>query len=625
MPSMTMRGLRQALLAGAFLFVWGVGQAVPSLEITAVHVDYDSNTILIHGMSLDNGGDPEINLSDFGQIQSQLVDAETIIAQFPVNGLPDGNYLLTITTGGGAVRHDEIAITVGAVGPEGPQGIQGIQGLKGDQGIQGIQGEKGDKGDKGDMGAIGPQGIQGVPGDKGDQGTQGIQGVPGDKGDQGIQGVPGEQGEPGIQGIQGIQGEKGDKGDKGDTGATGSQGPTGLPGLNGVAGEPGLQGIQGEQGLQGEQGIQGEEGLQGEQGVQGPEGPVGPRGATGPRGPSGPSGTCSGTCSGGSGIPGPQGPAGPPGDGADAVSPIVGYMLIDNVVGSARVSPYENWIPIRGFDFDLRVRQTTSGAGQTYEGVPDIGDMRIVVSDLSVVAQLTHLAATGERADMVTIVIVGDSGFGYLTEVLDFELRDSIIASVRNVPAGPNIPAQFEMSFQSRRLIIGNGVLTVDIDPLNPGATGTYPLDKLAFVNETNAPPPELLVDTPTPIINWSYSLNTSVPSSDPRSLGRTEASLVSIEAGLIPEALNIIGGMISRTYAAEAKIFEYMSPVDPDTFFLSIFSDPRFAYFRLFTDHGGSVRVQGNFDFSRIEWNYMDTQGGGYNAQWDKSNPEGG
>ena len=575
MPSMTMPRLRQALLAGAFLFAWSVAQAVPSLEITAVHVDYDTNTIVINGVSLDNGGTPEVNLSDLGQIVSQLLNPEKIVAQFPVNGLPEGNYLLTITTGGGVVRHDEIAITVGAVGPEGPQGIQG------EQGLQGIQGE------------------QGLKGDKGDTGDQGIQGFQGAKGEQGIQGAKGDQG------VQGIQGEKGGKG---DTGATGPQGPTGEPGLNGLVGESGPQGIQGEQGPQGEPGIQG---------LEGPEGPTGPSGPSGPRGPSGPAGSCSGSC-GGSGVPGPQGPAGPPGDGADAISPVVGYVQIPDLEGSSVNAGYESWIPIRGFDFDLRAGGSSGGTGQQYGGPPEMSGVRVVVSDLSVVAQLSYYAATGGNFDSAVIAIVGESGYGYQTELLTLELDRPVITSVRNMPASPNGPAQFEMTFDPRRVLIANGIMSVEFDPQYPPSSGSYALGDLAFVNETNAPPPGVLSEPATPIISWSYALDSSFSSAERRSLERTIASQVGMEAGLIPEALNIIGVMISNSHASLVKIFEFVSPSDLDNYFVSTFSDPTFTYLRMFTDHGGSVRVETAFDFSSVEWTYESTERG-FSEQWDK------
>ena len=168
--------------------------AVQPLEITSVELDFGNSKILIHGVNFDNGNDLEINLSDIGAVNSFTMSPTIITADFPIAVLPPGNYLLTVTTGGGSVRLDEMAITIGAVGPQGPQGDIGPigpQGPQGEQGVQGIQGE---------VGPIGPQGIQGPPGAQGD---------PGPQGEQGIQGLTGPQGEPGPQGPEGPQGPPG--------------------------------------------------------------------------------------------------------------------------------------------------------------------------------------------------------------------------------------------------------------------------------------------------------------------------------------------------------------------------------------------------------------------------------
>ena len=177
--------------------------AVQPLEIRSVTVDYDASQIFINGVNFDNGGELEVSLSDLGQISSVDVTPTLIVAGFPIDGLPAGNYLLMITSGGGAVRYDEIAITVGAVGPQGPQG---------DIGPVGPAGPKGDTGPIGPQGEQGIQGIAGLPGADGAPGPQGEQGPQGIPGPQGDQGPPGPQGEQGIQGIPGPQGEQGSPG-----------------------------------------------------------------------------------------------------------------------------------------------------------------------------------------------------------------------------------------------------------------------------------------------------------------------------------------------------------------------------------------------------------------------------
>ncbi len=139
--------LRQLMVGVILLLAFSTASAVPSLEITSVNIDFVTNQISIHGVNFDNGTDLEINLSSFGQIDSLNVGPTLIVASFPLGGLPAGNYLLTITTGGGAVRHDQMAITVGAVGPEGLQGEQGPQGLQGIPGVDGTDGAAGAQGE----------------------------------------------------------------------------------------------------------------------------------------------------------------------------------------------------------------------------------------------------------------------------------------------------------------------------------------------------------------------------------------------------------------------------------------------------------------------------------------------
>jgi len=271
----------------------GTAGAVPALEITAAEIDYATNTLLIHGINFENGSALEINLGDYGTISDSEVSDELIIAGFPGGVLPPpGNYLITVTTGGGSVRYDEFIVAIGVQGEIGPIGPQGLRGDVGAQGPRGEQGAVGSQGIQGELGPMGPLGPLGPEGAKGSQGVQGERGFQGDRGPIGLQGVEGTQGSPGIRGERGLIGPQGLPGDNGAPGGTGAAGAAGLQGD---------QGIPGEQGTQGEPGLQGEQGLQGEVGPPGPEGPEGPQGA---RGPSG---------SGGTGPAGPVGPPGPPG------------------------------------------------------------------------------------------------------------------------------------------------------------------------------------------------------------------------------------------------------------------------------------------------------------------------
>ena len=123
------------LIFGLILFLAvSTAFAVQPLEITSVNIDLDTSQIFIHGVNIDNGNDLEINLSDVGQISSFDVTPTLIVASFPIAVLPDCNYLLTVTSGGGTVRYDKIAITIGAVGPAGLQGEIGPQGFAGADG-----------------------------------------------------------------------------------------------------------------------------------------------------------------------------------------------------------------------------------------------------------------------------------------------------------------------------------------------------------------------------------------------------------------------------------------------------------------------------------------------------------
>lgn len=147
------------------------------LIITEVYVDFEANTIVISGENFDNGEVPTVVLGNYPAPLTLIgtPTANQIVAILP--DVPDGDYLLKVSTGQGVIRYDSYNLTIGAVGP---QGIQGEQGL---------QGPKGDKGDKGDTGATGPIGPAGPAGPQGEQGPQG---------EPGLQGPPGEQGPPGT-------------------------------------------------------------------------------------------------------------------------------------------------------------------------------------------------------------------------------------------------------------------------------------------------------------------------------------------------------------------------------------------------------------------------------------------
>jgi len=224
--------------------------AVPAqLTITDVYVDFEHSEIQISGFNFDNGGYPVVTLAEYGELDVKdppAPNATSIIAMFPVGGLAEGDYALTVSTGVGTPRTDTYDLTVGAVGPAGPTGATGVSG------------------------ATGPTGAKGATGSTGAKGATGTTGA---KGATGSTGAKGATGSTGAKGATGSTGAKGATGSTGAKGATGSQGPTGDQGPQGPTGI-GIQGPQGPTGT----------------GIQGPQGPTGPTGGSGPQGPKGPTG-----------------------------------------------------------------------------------------------------------------------------------------------------------------------------------------------------------------------------------------------------------------------------------------------------------------------------------------------
>ena len=271
--------------------------AKPQVTINEISVDFDNQTITITGENFDIGPDPaSVSLGGVGNLNIVSNSGSTIVVDFPPGGIPEGSYMLTVSSGPGKRKNAQELVTIGAQGPQGDQGDQGEQGPTGETGAQG------------------PQGPQGVPGPPGPQGPQG---------EQGPQGVPGPQGATGDKGEKGDTGTDGAKGDKGETGDTGSDGPQGAgfamiasapdqgicPNDQGVKYESGpdanndgipdtilftnhvCDGPQGPQGVAGTNGEDGAPGDKGERGERGPAGPEGPRGLAGSDGSNGNDGT----------------------------------------------------------------------------------------------------------------------------------------------------------------------------------------------------------------------------------------------------------------------------------------------------------------------------------------------
>jgi hypothetical protein len=137
--------MRSAFLALALIVSSSSAFAVAKLEIQSVYIDLDTDTVTIMGLNFDNGGNPDINLSGYGNLDLVAFDGVEITAEFPtLLGEPvAGDYVLTVTTNSGEPRTDSIDITIGATGPQGPTGPAGADGQDGADGATGPQGPQG--------------------------------------------------------------------------------------------------------------------------------------------------------------------------------------------------------------------------------------------------------------------------------------------------------------------------------------------------------------------------------------------------------------------------------------------------------------------------------------------------
>ena len=122
-----------------FIGIASGGQApqVPA-TIQEVFVDFTNQRIMIEGTGFNTSGPVQVNLGLVGDISSlcnaNLVsNPQSIVCNFLPGGLPpDGEYLLSVTTGtGNQARTDTYDLSVGAIGPIGPAGPQGPQGADG--------------------------------------------------------------------------------------------------------------------------------------------------------------------------------------------------------------------------------------------------------------------------------------------------------------------------------------------------------------------------------------------------------------------------------------------------------------------------------------------------------------
>jgi hypothetical protein len=141
---MSIRKTLACSLAALSLLFSSTALAVAQLEILHIYVDQDQQLIYITGRNMMNGNALEVNLGDgtMGSLVIQTHTDDLIIAEFPDGGIDPGDYLVTITTGGGTVRYAEYPLTFGAMGPPGPAGPQGETGATGPTGLTGPTGHR---------------------------------------------------------------------------------------------------------------------------------------------------------------------------------------------------------------------------------------------------------------------------------------------------------------------------------------------------------------------------------------------------------------------------------------------------------------------------------------------------
>jgi len=123
------------------------------LIITEVAVDFDEAELTITGEHFSFGNTLEVTLGEFVGTLNLVSSSDTIIVvDFPAGGLPDGDYLLTVSRGKGQSQNDEYDLTIGAVGPQGATGATGPTGATGLTGAPGATGATGAQGNPGPPG-----------------------------------------------------------------------------------------------------------------------------------------------------------------------------------------------------------------------------------------------------------------------------------------------------------------------------------------------------------------------------------------------------------------------------------------------------------------------------------------
>lgn len=138
------RGLRfvavlaVSLLATPVAFAQVGGRSATQLVVASAEVNYLTGQMTLSGKNFIGSKAPTVEVA--GSVAQLVSYTDTTISVILPPGLGPGSYLLTVTTGPGAIQSGSFWATIGAVGPVGPPGPSGPKGDTGDTGPQGPPG-----------------------------------------------------------------------------------------------------------------------------------------------------------------------------------------------------------------------------------------------------------------------------------------------------------------------------------------------------------------------------------------------------------------------------------------------------------------------------------------------------